>query len=125
MTQLDDIPPGSVDVLFSNWLLMYLDDDELKALAAKAFGWLSPGGSLFFRESCYRRSGSVPRGFNPTRYRHPDEYTEIFRELSGRDAVDGTEYALELELMQPVQTYVEQKGNDGQICWRWSKQPLG
>lgn len=47
----------SFDVVFSNWLLMYLSDQELKSLADKFLMWLRPGGHLFFRESCFHQSG--------------------------------------------------------------------
>jgi len=48
---------SSYDVVFSNWLLMYLSDEELKKLVVKMLSWLAPGGYLFVRESCYRPSG--------------------------------------------------------------------
>jgi hypothetical protein len=37
---------GSYDVVFSNWLLMYLSDAEVKALAAKVLRWVSDRGML-------------------------------------------------------------------------------
>lgn len=49
----------SMDFVFSNWLLMYLSDKELKSFLEKVMGWLRPGGFLFFRESCNHRSGTV------------------------------------------------------------------
>jgi hypothetical protein len=39
--------------------------------AANALKWVKPGGSVFFRESCFHQSGNVKRSFNPTQYRHP------------------------------------------------------
>ena len=39
-TQLD-LPAGSCDVVFSNWLLMYLSDEECAKLAADALTWVS------------------------------------------------------------------------------------
>jgi len=50
---------GSFDVIFSNWLLMYLSDQELSRLVEKMLGWLAPGGFLFFRESCNHQSGTA------------------------------------------------------------------
>lgn len=50
----------SIDFVFSNWLLMYLSDDEVKCFIQKILGWLRPGGFLFFRESCNHRSGTDP-----------------------------------------------------------------
>lgn len=48
----------SIDFIFSNWLLMYLSDQELHNFIKKSISWLRPGGFLFFRESCNHRSGS-------------------------------------------------------------------
>ncbi|KAK7922405.1 hypothetical protein WMY93_009307 [Mugilogobius chulae] len=45
-----EIPQNSIDFIFSNWLLMYLSDEELHSLAEKMLGWLRPGG-FFFLES--------------------------------------------------------------------------
>ena len=76
---LMDCPPASYDVVFSNWLLMYLSDSEVEAFARKALKWLAPGGVLFFRESCFRQSGDKARGgFNPTHYRNPRDYFAAF-----------------------------------------------
>jgi hypothetical protein len=35
-----DLPLGGYDVVFSNWLLMYLSDAEVAALMANALGWV-------------------------------------------------------------------------------------
>lgn len=37
-----DLEEGSADVVFSNWLLMYLDDDEVADLASDALAWVGP-----------------------------------------------------------------------------------
>ena len=50
----------SYDLVFSNWLLMYLEDAELRNLFAKLLCWLRPNGYFFFRESCYHSSGVLP-----------------------------------------------------------------
>lgn len=36
-------PPESYDVVFSNWLLMYLSDEEVQDLAARILSWVSLG----------------------------------------------------------------------------------
>ena len=36
-----DLAKGAYDVVFSNWLLMYLSDDECAKLAADALSWVS------------------------------------------------------------------------------------
>lgn len=40
VTELD-LPAGSFDVVFSNWLLMYLGDAEVLQLARNALSWVS------------------------------------------------------------------------------------
>ena len=126
-----ELPAASYDVIFSNWLLMYLNDAEVEAFADKALRWLSPGGVLFFRESCYRQSGDADRSFNPTNYRDPEEYTFMIRAAREQssaidlpqtyNAPDLHTHDFVLEKMSTVQTYVEHKQNAGQICWLWKK----
>lgn len=68
VTQLQ-LPADSADLVFSNWLLMYLSDDEVSALAHGMLSWVAEGCSVFFRESCFRQSGDRQRNNNPTHYR--------------------------------------------------------
>lgn len=114
------LPEGSADIVFSNWLLMYLNDIEVANLAASMLSWVSEGGFVFFRESCFRQSGDKSRKNNPTHYRNPREYFRIF------DAVrhvqpDGKVAHLELVLCKSIDTYVRVKQNQNQICWKWRK----
>lgn len=51
----------SFDIVFSNWLFMYLSDEETEQLLQKSLSWLKPGGTLFFRESCFHSSGKFDR----------------------------------------------------------------
>jgi ubiquinone/menaquinone biosynthesis C-methylase UbiE len=44
--------PNSFDLIFSSWLLMYLNADEIKQLLAHCRTWLPAHGKMFFRESC-------------------------------------------------------------------------
>jgi phosphoethanolamine N-methyltransferase len=44
-------------MIFSNWLLMYLNDTEVLNLVANSLRWLKEGGYFFFRESCFHASG--------------------------------------------------------------------
>ena len=37
------LPDSSLDVAFSNWLLMYLGDEEVQTLAANVLDWVSSG----------------------------------------------------------------------------------
>lgn len=72
-----DIASGSADLVFSNWLLMYLSDEEVAALVTHVMKWLRPGGHVFFRESCFHQSGDHKRKNNPTHYRQPSAYTKV------------------------------------------------
>ncbi|ELU13998.1 hypothetical protein CAPTEDRAFT_140071 [Capitella teleta] len=56
VTQLE-IEEESFDLIFSNWLMMYLTEVEVLDLFAKMLKWLRPGGKLYFRESCFHQSG--------------------------------------------------------------------
>lgn len=119
VTQLQ-LPRGSFDVVFSNWLLMYLSDEEVAALVHNAMDWLSEGGILFFRESCFRQSGDKSRTNNPTHYRNPRQYFKLVDEAEVVRE-DGSLTHFELDLCKCVDTYVTVKKNQNQICWRWRK----
>jgi phosphoethanolamine N-methyltransferase len=63
------------DLVFSNWLLMYLNDRDVQLLLERIDEWLMPGGYLFIRESCVTGSrGQVPSPDNPAHYRLPNQY---------------------------------------------------
>jgi hypothetical protein len=70
--------PGTFDFVFTNWLFMYLNDQELALLSTRLLRCLTPGGRLFFRESCNRQSGDRSRTFNPSHYRSASDYTQLF-----------------------------------------------
>jgi phosphoethanolamine N-methyltransferase len=114
------LPPASVDVLFSNWLLMYLGDAEVAQLATDALTWVAPGGTIFFRESCFRQSGDAPRASNPTHYRDPRAYFDAF---DGAEVAleDGSHAHWELVACRCVEAYVRLKANQNQLCWKWRK----
>ncbi|XP_023633163.1 phosphomethylethanolamine N-methyltransferase isoform X2 [Capsella rubella] len=71
------IADGSVELIFSNWLLMYLSDKEVELMAERMLGWVKPGGYIFFRESCFHQSGDSKRKSSPTHYREPRFYTKF------------------------------------------------
>lgn len=116
-TQID-FPPKSFDLVFSNWLLMYLSDDELDRLARKALEWLKPGGHIFFRESCFHSSGDAKRRFNPTQYRSPEDYSQAFTRAVGQD---GSRF--QLKASSCVDVYAKVKGNVHQMWFRYEKIP--
>ncbi|KAK1320780.1 Phosphoethanolamine N-methyltransferase 1 [Acorus calamus] len=110
----------SLDLIFSNWLLMYLSDNEVENLAEHMIKWLKVGGFIFFRESCFHQSGDSKRKVNPTHYREPRFYTKIFKECH---MLDGQENSFELSLISSkcIGAYVRNKKNQNQICWIWQK----
>ncbi|OMO51411.1 hypothetical protein COLO4_37682 [Corchorus olitorius] len=112
-----NFPEGSLDLIFSNWLLMYLSDTEVilvlnfgcltfvflvENLAQRMVKWLKVGGYIFFRESCFHQSGDCKRKHNPTHYREPRFYTKVFKETHETDD-SGNSFEL------------------SQICWIWQK----
>lgn len=110
----------SVDMIFSNWLLMYLSDSEVEKLAAKLVNWVKEGGYIFFRESCFHQSGDSKRKVNPTHYREPRFYTKVFKESHSYDA-HGNSFELSLISCKCIGAYVRNKKNQNQICWLWQK----
>ncbi|XP_065849942.1 phosphoethanolamine N-methyltransferase 1-like [Euphorbia lathyris] len=111
---------GSMDLIFSNWLLMYLSDYEVENLAERMVKWLKVGGYIFFRESCFHQSGDSKRKYNPTHYREPRFYTKIFKESHSTDG-SGNSYELSLVGCKCIGAYVRSKKNQNQICWLWKK----
>ncbi|MCO5574216.1 hypothetical protein L7F22_027998 [Adiantum nelumboides] len=114
------IPADSSDLVFSNWLLMYLSDEEVKDLAQRMMKWVKRDGYIFFRESCFHQSGDHKRKNNPTHYRPPSFYLKVFQEslvLEDDDSYSG----LQLVSCKCVNAYVLNKRNQNQICWLWQK----
>ncbi|XP_024022153.1 phosphomethylethanolamine N-methyltransferase [Morus notabilis] len=115
-----NISEDSVDLIFSNWLLMYLSDKEVENLAERMVKWLKVGGYIFFRESCFHQSGDSKRKYNPTHYREPRFYTRVFKECQARDG-SGNSFELSLVGSKCIGAYVRNKKNQNQICWLWQK----
>ncbi|XP_020779173.1 phosphoethanolamine methyltransferase isoform X2 [Boleophthalmus pectinirostris] len=116
-----EIPQNSIDFIFSNWLLMYLSDEELQCLTEKMLGWLRPGGFLFFRESCNHRSGDFQREFNPTCYRTEAHYTQLITSAQAKDKESAQIFGFDIIMKKQVQTYIKMKNNPNQICWLLEK----
>ncbi|KAE8697083.1 Phosphoethanolamine N-methyltransferase [Hibiscus syriacus] len=72
-----DISEGSVDLIFSNLLLKYLSDVEVKELAKRMVKWLKVGGHIFFRETCFHPSGDNKQKHNLAHYSVPSLYSQI------------------------------------------------
>lgn len=109
----------SLDFIFSNWLLMYLSDEEVKSVAERMLKWLKVGGFIFFRESCFHQSGDSKRKNNPTHYREPRFYSKVFKELHSNESDASTE--LSLLTFKCIRAYVKNKKNQNQVCWLFQK----
>uniref|UniRef100_A0A8D0C3F1 phosphoethanolamine N-methyltransferase n=1 Tax=Salvator merianae TaxID=96440 RepID=A0A8D0C3F1_SALMN len=109
------LPQQSFDLIFSNWLFMYLSDTEVSNVVQRMLLWLRPGGHLFLRESCFYQSGNSPRSFNPTLYRSPADYNRLL--TSAHQTCEGKLCGFEIVLSRSVQTYIKRKQNRNQVCW--------
>jgi len=72
----------TLDWVFGNWILQYLEDHEVETLVSRSYAWLKPGGTVFFREGIKTNyEGAVPpKGENPAHFRSSEEiYNEWFR----------------------------------------------
>ncbi|XP_078689244.1 uncharacterized protein LOC144920768 isoform X1 [Branchiostoma floridae x Branchiostoma belcheri] len=122
-----DMPPKSFDLVFSNWLMMYLSDEEVQGLAEKVLTWLKDDGIFFFRESCFHQSGNHRRSFNPTNYRRPSDYDSLIQSagipISGENG-GAMHFGFEIELAKSVETYIKAKKNVNQFCWVIKKRRL-
>ncbi|RLN25635.1 phosphoethanolamine N-methyltransferase 1-like [Panicum miliaceum] len=107
------IQANSIDLIFSNWLLMYLSDEEVEQLVQRMVKWLKVGGYIFFRESCFHQSGDSKRKVNPTHYREPRFYTKVFKECHTFDQ-DGNSFELSLITYKCIGAYVKNKKNQNQ-----------
>ncbi|XP_071957876.1 uncharacterized protein [Antedon mediterranea] len=109
--------PKSFDVVFSNWLLMYLSDAEVNELIINIIKWIKPGGKVFFRESCFRQSGNTKRDFNPTNYRSPSTYCAMLQLAKAETPAMG----LDILFCRNIKAYIELKKNHHQCCWLLQK----
>ncbi|KAK4029973.1 phosphoethanolamine N-methyltransferase [Daphnia magna] len=127
VTELQLPADKKFDVIFSNWLLMYLSDDEIKVLTRNMLTWLKDGGYLFVRESCFHPSGNIKLGSNPTFYRSPNEYFSLLqKEIGSCVSDDGENHhhnVFELSRANSVSAYVKAKGNPNQLCFLLKKMP--
>lgn len=123
-TQLS-FAPNSFDIIFSNWLFMYLSDEETEALLQKCLEWLTTGGILFFRESCFHSSGNIKPSENPTNYRSPRGYIDICQSrLLHATPEYSHEQVYELVFAKALESYYEIKRNNNQVCFLFSKTNL-
>jgi len=109
------------DVIFSNWLLMYLSDEEVDALTHSMLKWLKPDGYLFIRESCVKQSGNKKRQSNPTFYRSPTLYCSLLQGPRLKSA--SQEHRFTLRYATSVDVFVKYYGNPYQMLYLLRKTP--
>ncbi|KAG0714966.1 Phosphoethanolamine N-methyltransferase [Chionoecetes opilio] len=105
-------PAGSFDLVFSNWLFMYLSDAETSGVFHEVLNWLKPDGHFFLRESCYHQSGNVARNNNPTLYRTPIDYCHTLHQVSSPDNA-----GYKIIRGKNILTYIHYHGNPNQMCF--------
>ncbi|KAJ4893895.1 Phosphoethanolamine N-methyltransferase 1 [Raphanus sativus] len=109
-----NITDGSIDLIFSNWLLM------VELLAERMVGWIKVGGYIFFRESCFHQSWCSKRNPTPLTTVNPVSIPRVFQECVTRDAA-GNSFELSYDRAKCIGAYVKNKKNQNQICWVWQK----
>lgn len=112
-----DLEDDDWDLVFSNWLYMYLDNDELTHFLRNTLAWLRPGGFMFCKESCLQQSGSKIRTINPTYYRDPLVYESLFASVTIPTEDGKAFYGFEKVFSKSVDTYIKMKNNDNQLVW--------
>lgn len=75
-------PRNSIDLVFMNSLMMYLEDEDAKKLLQEVRSWLKLGGHLFFRESCAPRTHVGQTEGYPAIYRSPIDYDRFVHEFN-------------------------------------------
>lgn len=107
------------DFIFINWLLMYLQDEEVEQVLQLLMKWLSKDGMFFLRESCITDSkGRPPQASTASdaqhnhcysHYRDPEFYLERLRS--------------EFKILHQgnIQIYEEKYNNPNQLFWLFQK----
>eukprot|EP01084_Bolivina_argentea_P273679 466255_1 len=102
----------SYEFVFSNWLMMYLNDEEVYKLAEKFYNWCGVGGYIFFRESCEDdASGDIPPTNNPTFYRNYKTYLKIFDQFDNLERIS----------VNQIKIYMKNKNKTNQYCFLYKK----
>jgi phosphoethanolamine N-methyltransferase len=109
-----DFGEAKYDHVFTNWIFMYLTDEETADVFKRVYASLKPGGTFFMRESCFKQSGNRARSFNPTNYRSDELYESLVT-----SANSDSPFAVVKRCAN--QTYIEVKNNPNQLMWLWQK----
>ncbi len=92
------------DLIFINWLFMYLEDEEVAELSLRFKHWLKPEGALFIRETC-AATRQPSRDSYPVHYRGISFYHQILDPL------------FTLRNSGSIQTYIDRYANPFHIYW--------
>ncbi|KJH50371.1 methyltransferase domain protein [Dictyocaulus viviparus] len=120
----------SVDLVFTNWLMMYLSDHEVIEFLFNAMRWLRPDGYLHLRESCSEPSTACSKTAtmhssaeaNPTHYRFSSLYIKLLRTIRYRDN-SGKLWKFDVQWSCSVPTYIQRSNNWRQVHWLTRKVP--
>jgi len=123
-----DCDENSCDLVFTNWLLMYLTDTEIIQFLMNSLTWIRPGGHLHIRESCTEPSTKAPKKLvkneNPTYYRHASVYMRLLSKMRSIDSKTGQIYGYQLQWAKSIPTYVAVKANWRQVHMILKKVPI-
>ncbi|KAL8616396.1 hypothetical protein ACOMHN_032250 [Nucella lapillus] len=112
---------NSADLVFINWLLMYLSDSEVRQLLTNVLTWLTPGGHFFLRESVVHKVGDMEiKGANPTVYRERCDY-EVLLTAATVTGDGGEVYGFDMVMSKSVDTYIKKKNASCQVVWLLQK----
>ncbi|KHJ94304.1 hypothetical protein OESDEN_05765 [Oesophagostomum dentatum] len=117
----------SVDLVFTNWLMMYLSDREVIEFLFNAMRWLRADGYMHLRESCSEPSTGRSKSAtmhtsaeaNPTHYRFSSLYIKLLRALRYQDS-DGKVWRFDVQWSCSVPTYIRffsETWRAEQIAW--------
>ncbi|KAE9554540.1 hypothetical protein FO519_002244 [Halicephalobus sp. NKZ332] len=119
----------SVDLVFTNWLMMYMTDPEVVEFVTNALKWLRPGGFLKLRESCSEPSTGRKKtatlhtaDVNPTSYRYSSLYIQLLKNVEIQEE-DGSWWKFDLKWSASVPTYIQRLSNWRQVHWLAEKVP--
>ncbi|EYC44164.1 hypothetical protein Y032_0470g2031 [Ancylostoma ceylanicum] len=118
----------SVDLVFTNWLMMYLSDREVIEFLFNAMRWLRADGYMHLRESCSEPSTGRSKSStmhsnaeaNPTHYRFSSLYIKLLRAIRYRDN-DGKVWRFDVQWSCSVPTYIKRSNNWRQVHWLTKK----
>ncbi len=103
---------NSADLVFTNWYLMTLSDNDAEAFLREALSWLRPGGHLFIRESSFEKVNEEDLVLDDSlgenrKYRSPLEYSDLFYKIEGPGKKDWNRSRFEIKWCKTLNVYAE------------------